>query len=243
MRILLVEDELHAAKRIKRLVNELAPDAKLTGPIDTVDELRQIPLEEFDLILSDIQLADGLSIEVYRKNRTETPIIFTTAYDQFAIEAFELNSIHYLLKPIASEKLKEAFEKIEKSKIKNENIETLLNHLKAKVFQKGFTFQVGHKIIPVRTTDILCFKSIESVSYAYLSSERRYPTDESIETLSNKLNPEHFYQLNRGAICSRPAIKEIKTGLHGKLTIYLHTGQEESVSREKAKEFKAWLEA
>ncbi|WP_340153822.1 LytTR family DNA-binding domain-containing protein [uncultured Marivirga sp.] len=249
MKILVIEDERPAATRIINLLRELLPTAEIFGHIDSIEEsikwLNSNPAP--DLILSDIELADGQSFEIFKQLDIKSPIIFTTAYDQFAIKAFKLNSIDYLLKPIDPDELAIAVQKY-KNQLKPAAIDVqLLQSMiqgDQKQYKERFMVKVGEKIHSVPTTDVSFFYSAQKATFIQTYDQKKYLIDHTLDQLESEMNPKEFFRLNRKYIVSLNAIEEIITYSNSRLKINIKhcTDNDILVSREKVANMKNWLD-
>ncbi len=249
MRVIILEDENRAVSHLKRLIHEVAPGMEIDGVFETVREaiafLEQEP--PVDLIFSDVQLADGISFEIFSKVHIDCPIIFTTAYDTYAIEAFNTNGIDYLLKPIEEERLRKAVEKA-KQFTSNRGLESLLN-LRAdpgsKPAKSRFMVKVGEKIRTIMVEDILAFYSFEKTTYLHTSTHRDYIIDYSLEELESMLNVNRFFRISRKYIVSIEACSQIIAWSNSRLKIVIEgiDDQKIVVARERVREFKNWLDS
>ena len=251
MRLLILEDESLAADRIRKMIQEIDPNLEIVGEIKSIQQGKKWfeENEEPDLIISDIRLLDGLSFELFKALKTEVPIIFTTAYDQYAIKAFEVNSVDYLLKPIEKEKLASSIEKHKNRVAENkfpadfESLYDLIQH-KAKTFKSRFLIRVGNKIVAVPVEKISYFFSQNKLTYIVTKEGKKLPTDQTLEILEEQLNPQSFYRANRQFIISFDSIAEIHPYFKGRLKLDLTPTNEIElvVSAEKTPEFKSWLD-
>ncbi|WP_373520799.1 LytR/AlgR family response regulator transcription factor [Aquiflexum sp.] len=249
MNILLIEDERPAANRLKQLILELLPWANIFGHLDSitsaVEWLQTNPAP--DLIFCDIQLADGLSFEIFERVKVSSPIIFTTAFDQYAIKAFKLNSVDYLLKPIDPKELAGAIDKYKNQKIKStidlSQIQDLLQPQK-KDYKSRFMVKIGEKILSVLTDEAAFFMSEERVTFLQTYEAKRYILDYTLDQLEEMLDPKKFFRLNRKYISSFEAISEIHTYSNSRLKIKLGNCSDNDilVSREKVGALKEWLD-
>ena len=249
MRVIILEDDQRAVNHLLRLIERVAPDMELTGTYETVREatifLEQEP--PVDLIFSDVQLADGVSFEIFAKVHIKCPIIFTTAYDTYAIEAFNANGIDYLLKPIEEERLRKAIEKARKF-TSNVGLETLVNlntSPGSKPAKSRFMVKVGEKIRTIMVEDILAFYSSEKTTYLHTSTHRNYIIDYSLEELESMLDQRRFFKINRRYIVSIEACAQIIAWSNSRLLIDIEgiDDQKIVVARERVRDFKAWLDA
>ncbi len=247
MKVLIIEDEARAARKLQELILEIAPQMKIETILETVREsIDFLSKNKVDLIFSDIQLADGISFEIYQKVSVNCPIIFTTAYDQYAIKAFETKGIDYLLKPIQKDRLQQAIEKFEELK-PNVDIKHLLELIQKpeKNFKKRFMIKVGEKIKTITTDEINAFYSLEKGTYLLTNSGRNYVVDFSLEDVNNLLDPEHFFRINRKIIVNLSGIEEIISHTNSRLKLVVpHLELDEViVAREKVNDFKTWVGA
>lgn len=253
MKILIVEDEELAAQRLVQLVREIEPDAEIYGPIDsvlaTVAHLNEKP--NYDLILLDIQLADGKSFTIFEECAVATPVIFTTAYDKYALQAFELNSIDYLLKPVNRDKLKSSLEKFRKLKEyygaenPNNQLYEMIRKLRPEKpdYKDRFLIAKGDAMVPVKVTEIACFYAEDKEVLLLTHDNKRYFVPHSIEELSAKLDPKLFFRVNRQYIISAEAIRKVHNYFNFKLKVEISAdpGLEIIVSRAKTAAFKLWM--
>ncbi len=249
-KVLIIEDEKPAARRLQRMLNRLDLEAEtmLHSVAEAVNWFNNN--EHPDLIFLDIQLSDGLSFEIFEHIKTDSAIIFTTAYDEYALKAFKLNSIDYLLKPIDEDELEEAVKKFRNTRNTSEkiNLEDLKSLLtlpgKEQVYKSRFTAQVGQHLKLVETAEIACFFSENKTTYIHCFSGRNYPIDIPLEQLENDVDPAKFYRINRKCILNINAIKDIISYTNSRLEIKLENFNEFQliVSRERVKDFKSWLD-
>jgi len=254
MRILLVEDEELAAQRLAQLVKEIEPEAEIYGPLDTVTttvaHLKTNP--RYDLIFLDIQLADGKSFTIFEEFNIVTPVIFTTAYDEYALQAFELNSIDYLLKPVNREKLKSSLEKLRKlreyygTENPNSQLYEMIRNLKMpekSAYKDRFLISKGDAMVPVKVTEIACFYAEDKEVFLLTHSNNRFIIPNTIEELADKLDPKLFFRVNRQFIVSGDAIRKVHNYFNFKLKLELAVDPklEIVVSRSKTTAFKAWM--
>jgi len=252
MKILIIEDEAPAYRRLNTLLSKGHPDMEVIEVIDTVSDAvkwlrnHQTPA----LIFSDIQLADGLSFEIYKQVDVVCPIIFTTAYDEYMMDAFETNGIDYLLKPIEEKSLNRSISKFRKltesgNEIQNP-IEDLLAVLdkKEKKYKNRFLVKLGAKLVPVLIDDVAYFQSSEGSTAMVLKSGKRFIVDQTLDELESLIDPLKFFRLNRQYFTNINSIESIHQYFKGKLKIYLSPSSDKEVlvSREKARSFKNWID-
>jgi len=249
MRVLILEDENRAVNHLKRLIREVAPEMEIYAVFETVREaVTHLEKEEHpDLIFSDVQLADGISFEIFSKVYIECPIIFTTAYDTYAIDAFNVNGIDYLLKPIEEERLQKAIEKA-KHLSSNRKLENLLKvnaGKDSKRLKSRFMVKVGEKIRTIMVEDVLVFYSFEKTTYLHTAEHRNYIIDYSLEELEAMLDSNRFFKINRRYIVSIEACSQIIAWSNSRLKIDIDgiDDQKIVVARERVKEFKVWLDS
>ncbi len=251
MNVLIIEDEKPAARRLARMLNELG--VKANNMLHSVEESinwfqnNQHP----DLIFLDIQLSDGLSFEIFEEISVKSAIIFTTAYDEYALKAFKLNSIDYLLKPIDEDELKVAVDKFKEQQPKETNLRVDIDEIKKllinpidRKFKKRLTIKIGQHIKIIHVDEIECFYSENKATYIYTNNSRNYLIDGSLENWFDQLDPEQFFRVNRTYIVHVNAIKDIIAYSNSRLKLILH-GYNESeiiVSRERVKDFKDWID-
>ncbi|MCF0054236.1 LytTR family DNA-binding domain-containing protein [Dyadobacter sp. CY356] len=248
MRILIIEDENMAARRLIKLINDSIPDCEIFGNLDTVtsavDWLNHNP--QPDLIFLDIQLADGISFEIFEHVKVTSPIIFCTAFDQYAIKAFKLNSIDYLLKPVDPDELKNALDKFQSGRkapeITLDQIRVLLQPVQ-KVYKNRFLVKTGERIQTIAIDEIGTFYSEDKVTFLMTRQGKKFIIDYTLDEVENLLDPELFFRLNRKYISSVGAIKGVFTYSNSRLKILLENSSDNDIliSREKMAAFKSWL--
>ena len=256
MKILLIEDEYPAAERLQKLLRRIDAGIEVVAVIDSVSQGRAWFAQNppVDLIFSDIQLADGLSFQIFETYPTHSPIIFTTSYDEYAIRAFKVRSIDYLLKPIKVADLETAITKFRAMKTEAVStpdialkMETLLDTLSAggRKNKSRFLVKNGDQLIPVSQEEIAYFFTAQEITCLVRRDGKQFLVDYTLEELDTLLNPTLFFRLNRQFMASMSAIARIYTYFNGKLKLDLlpDPGQEVLISREKAAPFKAWLES
>ena len=252
-KILLIEDEKPAAAWLQQLILKFDPRVAILAVIDSVsgaaDWFKQNHAP--DLVFMDIQLADGLSFEIFERVKVPCPVIFTTAYEEYAIKAFKVNSIDYLLKPIAWIELEAAFQKfVNQSGIAPAlppvTIE-LLNKVKEmlrKQYKTRFVIKVGDHLKSIPVEDILFFYSLDKATYLCTADFRTYLVDFSLDRISEMIDEQRFFRINRKYILSNQSIADIVVYSNSRLKIKLKKPDEESiiVSRDKVVGFKEWLD-
>jgi two-component system LytT family response regulator len=260
MTILLLEDEYPAAERMQRLLAQAAPDAQVLAVLDTVATtlawLAAHPAP--GLILSDIQLADGLSLEIWEQAVVPSPVIFTTAFDAYAIRAFRANSVDYLLKPVKLAELQAALAKLhqwpkgelteKRDALKagsrsdetasnaslfpfNSSVERLLDALPrpGRPYKARFLVRQGEQLLPLPVAEIAWFLSRNETTTLVASDGRRFVVDYTLEQLESLLDPTQFFRLNRQIIAQLPAVRRLHPHFNGKLLVELHPAPTEEI--------------
>ncbi|MDT0676245.1 LytTR family DNA-binding domain-containing protein [Zunongwangia sp. F117] len=248
MKALIIEDEKPSARRLQRMLKKIG--VEVISTLHSVEESTSWLLqhEQTELIFLDIQLSDGLSFEIFENVEVDSAIIFTTAYDEYALKAFKLNSIDYLLKPIDEEELEKAVDKYQSNRnysrqnLDMKNLKSLLN-FSASEYKKRFTVPVGQHLRLISVEEISCFYSESKTTYVHTLDGRNYPLDISLENLEQQLNPEKFFKISRQAIINVKTIEDIIAYSNSRLRLKVQSfrGFPLIVSREKVKEFKRWL--
>ncbi len=247
-RILIVEDELPAANRLEKMLAEVAPQAEIMAVMDSVEStvafLGKGPAP--DLILMDIQLADGVSFDIFHEVQVNTPVIFITAYDQYAIQAFKVNSVDYLLKPIKQEELSLAFEKYYRNRHQTgdkPDYKELVGVFRTKEYQKRFLIHIGQHIKTLEIAEAAYFFIQSKITIMVTFDGHQHPIDPNMDQLEEILDPSHFFRVNRQYIIHYPAIKQMYA--HTKSRVIIETKPsapgEVVVSADRAPEFKRWL--
>ena len=249
MKLLIIEDEPASAQRLKKMAEEIESGIIVLDILDSITtSVAWFKTHtEPDLVLSDIHLADGLSFEIFREINISCPVIFTTAYDQYAIQAFKLNSIDYLLKPIKKTELAEAIRKFKKIQSASPGFD--LSQLAAmigkaeKEYLKRLMIRIGQQIKVVEVKNIAYFYIDEKIVFAVSFSKDRYPMDLSLDQLEKQLDPKRFFRINRGFIVSLESIETMITYSKARIKIKLKPPCEvESItSTERSAEFREWL--
>ena len=248
MRVVIIEDETAAAQNLTAILHKISPDTEIVATIDTVvesvDFFRTKPA--LDLVFMDIHLADGASFRIFDSVEVETPIIFTTAYDQYAIEAFKVNSIDYLLKPINEEGVKRAIDKWQRlTGIERENYNSRISEMaqKERAEHQVFLVHFRDKIVPLRSQDVAFFHTFEERVTAYCHNGDKYQVDQTLESLQSKLPSSDFFRANRQFILSRKAVKDISVWFGSRLAVNttIETPERVIVPKARVHEFKAWL--
>ncbi len=259
MKILLIEDEELTARKMQRMLSEIEPHAHLLGTIGSVEEsvewLQSHPAP--DLILLDIELSDGQSFDIFNQVKVNCPVIFTTAYDEYAIKAFRVNSIDYLLKPVKEEDLRQALAKLQQLKqvlarepdSLQQSLTQLLQQLALPssvaqpAYRDRFMIKQGQRLLAVETEEIAYFFTRNKISFIKTHDNRELMVDYTLDELEKMVHPRRFYRLNRQIIAQLRAIEKVNLYFNNKLKIQLRPAFDEEVlvSRIKAGDFKIWL--
>ena len=250
MNIIIIEDEKPAARLLERKIQKLG--YSITTLLHSVEEslLWFQNNSHPDLIFLDIQLSDGLSFEIFEQIDIKSAVIFTTAYDEYALRAFKLNSIDYLLKPIDEEELATAISKFENqfqvnrvSNLDFEAIKRMLVNPISKEYRKRFSVKIGQQIKVIDVTEIECLYSENKGTYIHTLDNRDYLIDSSLEVVEAELNPNDFFRISRKYIIPLQSVKEIQVYSNSRLKISLPTYKEDEVivARERVTDFKNWL--
>ena len=254
MNVLIVEDEKLAADRLEKLVKRLEPAAVIAGRAMSVQaacswlESQGAP----DLAFLDIQLGDGLSFEIFERCPIQCPVIFTTAYDAYALRAFKLNSIDYLLKPVEEEELTAALKKYHQWQSPRESAplpepvvweRTRLQYTQQ--YKQRFLIKLGEQLHAVPVEDVLYFWNEEKATFLTTTAGKRFLVDYSLNQLEELLDPAHFFRVNRQLMLRIASIKNIVAYSGSRLKVVLHHAEDKEalVSRERVNEFKSWLDA
>ncbi|HRG59187.1 MAG TPA: LytTR family DNA-binding domain-containing protein [Bacteroidia bacterium] len=249
MKAIIVEDESLSALHLKNLLHKTFPEIEIVAVLDTVKStvkfLNQKP--DLNLIFLDVHLADGLSFEIFQQSEVLQPVIFTTAFDEYAIKAFKVNSIDYLLKPIGLTELKQAINKFNShypSPVSNE----IKHHIAYEMMQKStktrFIVKMGESLSSIKIENIAFFNAEDGLVLLVTKEGKRYPIDYTLEALETILNEEIFFRINRKMMINIDQINQVQTYFNGRLKINLKTTTIDDciVSRERVNDFKQWLD-
>ncbi len=254
MNVVIIEDERPAAERLEMLLKRYQPDAEILKVLDSVKAsvawFRENP-NRADLVFVDIRLTDGLSFDIFKEVRIDKPLIFTTAYNEYALEAFRVNSIDYLLKPVSFEDLKRSMNKLASlrenlmeghHRLELEEIAKVLGQLQ-KNYKNRFMVKVGDHIRSIPVDQIQLFFADGRVVYVLTDQDREYIVDYKMEELDEILDPEKFFRINRSFTVQIHAIRDVVIHSNSRLKILLNRefGREMIVSREKVGPFKLWF--
>ncbi len=244
IKTVIIEDEKPAARKLERMLG-LFPDLEVVANLDSVEAAVQwfAENEHPQLIFSDIVLGDGLSFDIFDKISTKAFIIYTTAFDQYTLKAFKLNSIDYLLKPIMEEDLAGAVEKFKSfipsdQAVNSQDIKQLIK--KEKTILSRILVKIGYNLKIVQTHEVSCFFSENKIVYLQ-TQERTYPSDFTLDELEDVLDEKKFFRVNRQFIINSDYIKNIHTSPNYKVELEFQPQEEITVSRDRVKDFKDWL--
>ena len=251
MNVIIIEDEKPSARRLQRMLKalDMNTDTMLHSVEESIDWFQNN--EHPDLIFLDIQLSDGLSFEIFEAIDIKSAVIFTTAYDEYALQAFKLNSIDYLLKPIDDEDLKTAVKKYNGRTPQKQSVTLDFNDIKnllvnpiEREYKKRFSVKVGQHLKLINIEDIECIYSENKGTYAYTNEGRNYLLDATLDQLEEELEPNVFFRISRKFYININAIKDMVSYTNSRLQIKLNRFNEQDiiVARERVKDFKNWLE-
>jgi DNA-binding LytR/AlgR family response regulator len=258
MKVFIIEDEELAAKKLQKTLQAVDPTAEVVGLADSIRSsvswLENNPTP--DLILMDIELADGQSFEIFDKTEVKSTVIFTTSYDEYALKAFKVNSVDYLLKPIQKEDLAAALAKLNNLKTMyggketaaaGLNVDNLVKELQQKLqpkeFRKRFLVKHAQKLVSVEIDEIAYFYSDGRLNFFKTSANKKYVVDYTMDELEAMLDPEKYFRISRSFYVSVDSINEIHEYFGNRLMLYLKpvVDKEAIVSREKVTDFKKWM--
>ena len=248
MKALIIEDEKMAQANLARLLKNSFPEMEIVAMIDSVrgavEFLSANP--ELDVIFMDVELSDGICFEIFRSVQISAPVIMTTAYDSYAVKAFEAGSIDYLLKPVDSDALLRAVGRARERLNASASIEKLLSALgqDSKKYKEKSVVRCGDRIIPIQSSDIALFFSEDKANYLLTKNGERYLIESTIDSLESELDPSKFYRISRGCIVAFSAIKSVSRTSSGRLVVISQPASpvELTVSRGRVEGFIAWLE-
>ncbi len=248
MKILIIEDEKPAADRLIKMIHDLVPEAVILATLVSIKSSVEWLMKNDapDVVMMDIHLADGQSFEIFTLVKVTAPVIFTTAYDEHALDAFKVNSIDYLLKPIKLEDLKRAIDKLKNLKIYNaQQVEKMISQFGArqKEFQKRMVIRFGDTIKMVDIPDVAYFYTEDKINYLCTSGNLRYPIDHNLDELEHLLDPAIFFRINRQFIINIHAIDKMLAWSKSRVKVLLKpsTTEDTIVSTERSPYFKDWL--
>lgn len=255
MRVLIIEDEQLLARQITKLLTSIEPAATIVGQTGSVDAtvkwLNDNPAP--DLMLMDIELADGQCFDIFKSVDVSSPVIFTTAYDEHALRAFKVNSIDYLLKPIQPEELRVAIGKwkqLQASTVSsaahlNEFVSNLVKAREQEQYRERFLVKQGQKMISINTSDVALFSAKNTLNFLVTKSKQKFLIDYTLDEIEELVSPKNFFRANRQYIIAHDVITVFHPWFNGKLKVDISVPVEEDIviSRERAPQFKAWMGA
>jgi DNA-binding LytR/AlgR family response regulator len=251
MNVLIIEDEPQAAQRIEKLVTTIIPAVKILGRLDSVkNSVNWLKSNSSpDLILMDIQLADGISFSIFDQCEVKSPVIFTTAYDEYALKAFKVNSIDYILKPIDEQELRAALNKFQSLNPITQPDKMLESigyamQMLTKKYKERFMIKVGEHLKSIEIEEILFFFSLEKTTFAQTKDGRKHILDFTLDQLESLLNPTDYFRINRKYIINAKSIQDMISYTNSRLKLVLKTSDDDDVivARERVQEFKDWMD-
>lgn len=249
MNVLIIEDEALAADRLEKMLLEITPDIKVLAKLGSVkDSVKWLMLNTADLIFLDIQLSDGISFSIFEQVSVPTPVIFTTAYDQYAIKAFQLNSVSYLLKPIRKNDLAESLQKFKLLKSAfSIDFGSLLTSLQGEKpeYRKRFLIQIADKFRKIEIEEIAYFHASDRSVFLTTLDGHTYDVDLSLDTLENSVDPSQFFRINRKYLVSMKSITNMFAWSRSRIKLVLNplvqTETDTIVSIDRTTDFKKWM--
>ncbi len=252
MKLLIIEDEAPAFRRIQKILQEIDPSIEILEVLDSVEDTVKWLTNHTcpDLILMDIQISDGISFHIFEETEVRCPVIFTTAFDEYVLRAFKVNSIDYLLKPIKKNELEKALNKYrnlrQQTNPAQADLAAILSQIKLSEtkYRSRFLVGQGDKMLSIRSEDIVCFHSRHGIVHIHTNNEQTYLSDFTLDDLLNQLDPDLFYRANRQFIVNAEYIRTVHKHFKGKLLVELDhfQGEQILVSSEKSTSFKQWLD-
>lgn len=252
MNILIIEDEPEAAALLASLLREIRPGVNIVGTLDSVQSAVKWVNGNAspDLFFMDIQLADGLSFEIFEQAEITAPVIFTTAFNEYALKAFKVNSIDYILKPLDKEEVDAAFRKYENLTGIQPQRDRIMESIGAAMlmltrrYKERFMIRVGEHLKSVEISDILYFYSLEKTTFAQTGDGRKHILDYTLDQLEGLLDPGRFFRINRKYIVSVSSIRDMISHTNSRLKLLLKASDHDDVivARERVQEFKDWLD-
>ncbi len=250
MKAIIIEDEKLSAEHLATLLKKVDSSITIIATFDSVKK----SVEEFkkglkaDVLFVDVHLADGISFDIFSQISVDTPVIFTTAYNEYAIKAFKINSVDYLLKPIGIEDLKSAVDKYKKLNGINQSaiLENISNAYQSinKQFKNRFMVKIGDTISSIKTVDILHFVSEDGMVLLVTENNKRYVIDYTLDNLETLISPDVFFRINRKVIINISSVQNVASYFNSRLKINSSSLKDEDcvVSRERVNDFKHWLD-
>ncbi|MCB0630325.1 MAG: LytTR family DNA-binding domain-containing protein [Saprospiraceae bacterium] len=252
-RIVIIEDEPFAADHLELLIRRLRSDTEIVTKLATVAEAIAWlhTASDYDLIFSDIQLGDGICFDIFREINVQVPIIFTTAYDQYALRAFKVNSVDYLLKPIDLPSLQAAFEKLDRLRVEpaqalspmtTSQLDRLLQSMRPD-YKQRFAVKIGDHIKMIPVSEVVYFESRHKLTYLFTENGKKYPVQYTLHELEELLDPRLFFRINRQMLLRDTAIQDVAAISNSRLKVSIpFTKDTVVVSRERCQEFKEWMD-
>ena len=247
MKVLIVEDETVSSENLIAMLAETDADIEIAGTAESIEQtIRWLQTNPSpDLIFMDIHLSDGAAFSIFDSIQVETPVIFTTAYDEYALEAFKVNSIDYLLKPIKTNELKRALDKFGKLTRTDalQYLSKLMRLTPAPLYKDKILIPFRDRLLPVDFADISCFYTTDKNTCIYLKDGKHYPYHKTLEQIATLLNPIDFIRANKQFIIARNSVKDITIWFDSRLlvTLDVETPERIYISKNKAAEFKSWM--
>ena len=249
MQVVIIEDEAPAASRLVSLLKGISSEIDVVRQLDSVEAaVKYLPAADIDLVFMDIQLADGLSFDIFQQITVTTPVIFTTAFDQYTLKAFKVNSIDYLLKPIDERELKGAVEKYQQLYRKkdinfSEKMLKVMRDMTSTAYAERLLVKRGQQLSYLKTSATAYCYADGKLCYAVDFSNNKYLLEANLSQLEEKLMPAHFYRINRNLLVNIESVRKVHTWLGGrlKLELVMAAQAETIVSRERVNGFKSWL--
>ncbi|HYH14537.1 MAG TPA: LytTR family DNA-binding domain-containing protein [Flavisolibacter sp.] len=254
MKVLIVEDENLLAKQLTNLITTIEPLAEILGRTTSIQNTAQWLMNHPapDLIFMDIELADGQCFEIFNQTTIKTPVIFTTAYDEYALQAFKVNSVDYLLKPIKESELRTAINKYKDLRAQPVNqsvaidMNALINQLKRATplpYKDRFLVKTGQKMASINTNQIAYFCAKNTLNFIVTKDNKKHVIDYTLDEIEDQVDPKHFFRANRQYILAHDVISHIHSWFNGKLKVELSSKTEEDIiiSRDKAPLLKSWM--
>jgi DNA-binding LytR/AlgR family response regulator len=250
MRVIIIEDEIPAANRLAKMLQSTTDELEVVKKIDSVEAAVKFlgSAENIDLIFMDIQLADGLSFDIFQQTKVKAPVIFTTAFDQYTLKAFKVNSIDYLLKPIDEKELEQAVEKYRQLYSQKENgisekILKMVQEMNTVRYKERLLIKRGQQLSYLKTESTAYCYADGKLCYAVDFTNNKYMLESNLSQLEEQLQPNKFYRINRHLLVNIEAVCKVHTWLGGRLKLELlpSTTSDTVVSRERVNGFKEWL--
>lgn len=244
MKAFIIEDEPAARRNLERLLKENYPDIRILGSTGSVKgAVDWLGAHSCDIIFMDVELEDGNCFEIFRQIRVDAFVVMTTAYDNYAVKAFEVNSVDYLLKPVDLQALSRSLQRC-RNECEHSNIDKLVSALSEGVhsYRERYMIRINDRIVPVSTTDIARIESENKSSYVVLNSGQRYIFNPSLDEAEGQLDPAAFFRISRSCIIAKTSVKSILKLGGSRLRLVTEPPSEQEVSRARAEDFLSWME-